>query len=311
MKNRPLSATVASNVPAPVLPARAAHRGLLATIFDYVDLTKPRLNLLVVVTSAGGFYLASNGTRPLLTMVAASIGTALVACGAAVLNQVLERDTDALMERTRMRPLPSSRVTPGDATIFGNVLAGAGLALLYSAANLLAVLLALATILIYLLIYTPMKRRSPLATFVGAVPGALPALIGWTAAAGRPSAGGWALFAIVFLWQIPHFMAIAWMFRDDYRRAGFPMLAVIDPTGSRAGREALVWTAALLPVSVSPTFVGISGTAYAWFAGVLGAALLSLAIRFSSTRSDASARALFFGSITYLPLLWAAMMLDR
>ena len=311
MKNRPLSATVASNVPAPVLPARAAHRGLLTTIFDYVDLTKPRLNLLVVVTSAGGFYLASNGTRPLLTMVAASIGTALVACGAAVLNQVLERDTDALMERTRMRPLPSSRVAPGDAMIFGIVLAGAGLALLYSAANLLAVLLALATILIYLLIYTPMKRRSPLATFVGAVPGALPALIGWTAAAGRPSAGGWALFAIVFLWQIPHFMAIAWMFRDDYRRAGFPMLAVIDPTGSRAGREALVWTAALLPVSVSPTFVGISGTAYAWFAGVLGAALLSLAIRFSSTRSDASARALFFGSITYLPLLWAAMMLDR
>lgn len=311
MKNRPLSASVASNVPAPVLPARAAHRGLLTTIFDYVDLTKPRLNLLVVVTSAGGFYLASNGTRPLLTMVAASIGTALVACGAAVLNQVLERDTDALMERTRMRPLPSSRVTPGDATIFGNVLAGAGLALLYSAANLLAVLLALATILIYLLIYTPMKRRSPLATFVGAVPGALPALIGWTAAAGRPSAGGWALFAIVFLWQIPHFMAIAWMFRDDYRRAGFPMLAVIDPTGSRAGREALVWTAALLPVSVSPMFVGISGTAYAWLAGVLGAALLSLAIRFNSTRSDASARALFFGSITYLPLLWAAMMLDR
>jgi len=311
VKNRPLSATVASNVPAPVLPARAAHRGLLTTIFDYVDLTKPRLNLLVVVTSAGGFYLASNGTRPLLTMVAASIGTALVACGAAVLNQVLERDTDALMERTRMRPLPSSRVAPGDAMIFGIVLAGAGLALLYSAANLLAVLLALATILIYLLIYTPMKRRSPLATFVGAVPGALPALIGWTAAAGRPSAGGWALFAIVFLWQIPHFMAIAWMFRDDYRRAGFPMLAVIDPTGSRAGREALVWAAALLPVSLSPTFVGISGTVYAWLAGVLGAALLSLAIRFSSTRSDASARALFFGSITYLPLLWAAMMLDR
>ena len=280
-------------------------------MFDYVELTKPRLNLLVVVTSAGGFYLASSGTRPLLTMIAASIGTALVACGAAVLNQVLERDTDALMERTRMRPLPSARVAPDDARIFGIVLAGAGLALLYSAANLLAVLLALATILIYLLIYTPMKRRSPLATFVGAVPGALPALIGWTAAAGTPSAGGWALFAIVFLWQIPHFMAIAWMFRDDYRRAGFPMLSVLDPTGSRAGREAIVWTAALLPVSVSPTLVGISGTAYAWVAGVLGIALLALAIRFASTRADASARALFFGSITYLPLLWVAMMLDR
>ena len=311
MKNRPLSASVASNVPAPALRDHAAHRGALAAILDYVDLTKPRLNLLVVVTSAGGFYLASSGTRPLLTMIAASIGTALVACGAAVLNQVLERDTDALMERTRMRPLPAGRVAADDARIFGIALAGAGLALLYSAANLLAVLLALATILIYLLIYTPMKRRSPLATFVGAVPGALPALIGWTAAAGTASAGGWALFAIVFLWQIPHFMAIAWMFRDDYRRAGFPMLSVIDPTGSRAGREALVWTAALLPVSVSPSLVGISGTAYAWVAGALGIALLALAIRFASTRADASARALFFGSITYLPLLWAAMMLDR
>jgi heme o synthase len=311
VKNRPLSASVASNVPATALPDHSAHRGALAAILDYVDLTKPRLNLLVVVTSAGGFYLASNGAHSMLTMIAASIGTALVACGAAVLNQVLERDTDALMDRTRMRPLPAARVAPDEATIFGIGLAGAGLALLYSAANLLAVLLALATILIYLLIYTPMKRRSPLATFVGAVPGALPALIGWTAAAGTPAAGGWALFAIVFLWQIPHFMAIAWMFRDDYRRAGFPMLSVIDPTGSRAGREAIVWTAALLPVSVSPTFVGISGTAYAWIAGVLGVALLSLAIRFASTRSDASARALFFGSITYLPLLWAAMMLDR
>jgi len=311
VKNRPLSASVASNVPTPALGDHAAHRGALAAVFDYIDLTKPRLNLLVVVTSAGGFYLASSGTRPMLTMIAASIGTALVACGAAVLNQVLERDTDALMERTRMRPLPAGRVAADDATIFGIALAGAGLALLYSAANLLAVLLALATILIYLLIYTPMKRRSPLATFVGAVPGALPALIGWTAAAGTASAGGWALFAIVFLWQIPHFMAIAWMFRDDYRRAGFPMLSVVDPTGSRAGREAVVWAAALLPVSVTPTLVGISGTAYAWVAGVLGMALLALAIRFASTRTDASARVLFFGSITYLPLLWAAMMLDR
>jgi heme o synthase len=311
VKNRPLSAGVASNVPAAAIHADTSRRGMLAAIRDYVDLTKPRLNLLVVVTSAGGFYLASNGTKPLLTMIAASIGTALVACGAAVLNQVLERDTDALMERTRMRPLPSGRVTPDDATIFGIALGAAGLGLLYSWANLLAVLLALATILIYLLIYTPLKRRSPLATFVGAVPGALPALIGWTAAIGTPSAGGWALFAIVFLWQVPHFMAIAWMFRDDYHRAGFPMLSVIDPTGRRAGREAVLWTAALVPVSFTPTIVGISGEIYAWLAGVLGIVLLALAIRFRSTRSDASARALFFGSITYLPLLWAAMMLAR
>lgn len=311
MKNRPLSAGVASNVPAAAIRDQAGNRGALAAVLDYVDLTKPRLNLLVVVTSAGGFYLASNGTPPMLTMVAASLGTALVACGAAVLNQVLERDTDALMERTKMRPLPAGRVTPDDATIFGIALSAAGLALLYSAAHLLAVLLALATILIYLVIYTPMKRSSPLSTLVGALPGALPALIGWTAATGRPSAGGWALFAIVFLWQVPHFMAIAWMFRDDYRRARFPTLSVIDPTGRRAGRQALIWTAALVPASFTPTLVGISGSAFASVAAVLGIVLLALAIRFASSRSDASARALFFGSITYLPLLWAAMMLDR
>jgi heme o synthase len=310
VKDRPVGAGVATGLQTPAIGDRASNRRVLGTIFDLVELTKPRLNLLVVITSAGGFYLASNGTRPLLTMIAASIGTALVACGAAVLNQVLERDTDALMERTRMRPLPAGRVTPDDATIFGIALALAGLALLYSV-NLTAVLLALATILTYLLIYTPMKRRSPLATFVGAVPGALPSLIGWTAALGRPSAGGWALFAIVFLWQIPHFMAIAWMFRDDYRRAGFPMLSVIDPGGWRAGREAVIWTIVLVPASLAPALLGIAGAAYAWLAAVLGVALLVLAVRFAATRSDSSARALFFGSITYLPLLWTAMMLDR
>lgn len=311
MKNRPLGAGVATGVPTPAINDVAGNRRALSGILDFVDLTKPRLNLLVVVTSAGGFYLASSGTRPLLTMIAASIGTALVACGAAVLNQVLERDTDALMERTRMRPLPAGRVTSSDAAIFGFALGAAGLALLFSAANLLAVLIALATIVIYLLIYTPLKRRSPLATLVGAVPGALPALIGWTAALGKPSAGGWALFAIVFLWQIPHFMAIAWMFRDDYRRAGFPMLSVVDPEGRRVGREAVVWAAALVPVSLTPVLAGISGAAYGWLAAVLSIALLVLAIRFAATRSDASARTLFFGSITYLPLLWAAMMLDH
>ncbi len=310
MKDRSVGASVAAGVSQPGIRHHVGRRPLSA-VLDFVDLTKPRLNLLVVVTSAGGFYLASNGAEPLLRMIVASIGTALVACGAAALNQVLERDTDALMERTRMRPLPSRRVTADEATIFGISLGAAGLALLYSAANLLAVLLAFATILIYLLIYTPMKRRSPLATFVGAVPGALPALIGWTAALGSPSVGGWILFAIVFLWQIPHFMAIAWMFRDDYKRAGFPMWSVIDPGGRRAGLEGLVCTIALMPVSLAPAFVGISGAAYLWIAAVLGAGLLVLAIRFAVTRSDTSARALFFGSITYLPLLWAAMMLVR
>jgi protoheme IX farnesyltransferase len=164
---------------------------------------------------------------------------------------------------------------------------------------------------VYLLIYTPMKRRSSAATLVGAVPGALPPLIGWAAAHGAVTVGGWTLFAIVFLWQIPHFMAIAWMYRDDYRSAGFPMLPVIEPDGRRTGRQALLFAAALLPVSLAPTFVGLSGWSYFWIAAALSTALFGLSVRFAATRSDVSARWLFFGSITYLPLIWAAMILNH
>ena len=185
-------------------------------------------------------------------MAQAVAGTALVAGGAAVLNQVYERDTDALMRRTRARPLPDGRVPPADARIFGLALAVGGLALLAARANCLAAALAVATLVVYLIVYTPMKRRSPLSTLVGAVPGALPPLIGWTASHGSLSLGGAALFAIVFLWQIPHFMAIAWMYRDDYGKAGFPMLPVIEPDGRRAGRQAVLYAAALLPVSLVP-----------------------------------------------------------
>src|SRR5882672_6167128 len=257
---------------------------------DYLALTKPRLNFLVVATSAAGYYLGATGTPAVLPMAHAVAGTALVAGGAAVLNQVSERDADALMRRTRMRPLPDGRLPLADARIFGLVLAGAGLALLAVRANLAAASLALATLAIYLLVYTPLKRRSPMATLVGAVPGALPPLIGWTASHGSLSRGGLALFAIVFLWQIPHFMAIAWMYRDDYRQAGFPMLPVIEPDGRRAGRQAVVYAAALLPVSLFPTFVGVAGWPYFWIAVPLGFAMLWLSIRFASTRSEESAR---------------------
>jgi protoheme IX farnesyltransferase len=298
------------NAPA-VAPISLAAPRRGTKLADYLELTKPRLNLLVVVTSAGGFYLASPDAPSLVGMAAASVGTALVAGGAAVLNQVAERDTDALMDRTRSRPLPSDRVSPDDARSFGVVLAAAGIALLGAATSVLAAVLALATIIIYLALYTPLKRRSPLATLVGAIPGALPALIGWTAARGVPSIGGWVLFAIVFFWQIPHFMAIAWMYRDDYRKARFPMLPVIEPEGRRAGRQAVLYSAALVPVSVAPTIVGVAGFIYLGFAIVLGVMLLGLAIRFYSQRSDQAARHLFFGSITYLPLIWAAMMIDH
>ncbi|HZR23098.1 MAG TPA: heme o synthase [Vicinamibacterales bacterium] len=278
---------------------------------DYLALTKPRLNFLVVASSAAGYYLGAPAVIDLSSMVQAVIGTALVAGGAAALNQVAERDTDGLMRRTRMRPLPDGRITPADARIFGFILSVAGLALLMARSNVLAALLALATLAVYLAIYTPMKRRTSLATLLGAVPGALPPVIGWTAAHGSIDRGGAALFALVFLWQIPHFMAIAWLYRDDYGLAGFPMLPVIDPHGRRAARQAVFYAAMLIPVSVLPSLVGIAGSIYLWTAIVLGLGLAWLAIRFLQTRSDASARALFFGSITYLPLIWIVMVVNK
>jgi protoheme IX farnesyltransferase len=291
--------------------ATASRADSWHTLADYVALTKPRLNVLVVATSAAGYYLGAPGAIGLSAMAAAVAGTALVAAGAAALNQVYERDTDALMRRTRMRPLPDGRVAPSDARLFGVLLSAAGVALLGALVNLPATALALATLVIYLIVYTPMKRRSPMATLVGAIPGALPPLIGWVASHGTLSTGGAALFLIVFLWQIPHFMAIAWLYRDDYRKAGFPMLPVIEPDGRRTGRQAVAYAAALVPASLVPAFVGLSGPVYAAVALVLGAALLWLAIRFAATRSDRSARWLFFSSIAYLPLIWIVMMADK
>jgi protoheme IX farnesyltransferase len=281
------------------------------TLADFFSLTKPRLNLLVVATSAAGYYLGAPGVPEPGPMLQAVAGTALVAAGAAVLNQVFERDTDALMRRTRGRALPDGRVLPRDARMFGIVVSVAGLALLAAQRHLIAAVLALATLIVYLAIYTPLKRRTSLATLVGAVPGALPPLIGWTASHGSITFGGAALFAIVFLWQIPHFMAIAWMYRDDYAKAGFPMLPVIDPAGQRAARQAVLYAAALIPVSAVPTLAGVSGTVYLSIAMGLGIGLLGLSLRFAGSRTDQSARWLFFGSITYLPILWIAMIANR
>jgi len=278
---------------------------------DYLDLTKPRLNSLVVASSAAAYYLGAQTAIDPWRMAEAVAGTALVAAGSAVLNQVYERDTDRLMRRTRMRPLPDGRVSPFDAALYGIALSFAGLALLATRANTLSAILALITLMLYLAIYTPMKRTSALATLVGAVPGALPPLIGWTAARGSIDVGGAALFAILFLWQIPHFMAIAWLYRDDYGIAGFPMLPVIEPDGRRAGRQALLYSVALLPVSLVPAVAGIAGWAYFIIAAVLGIGLALLAMKFASVRSDQSARRLFFGSIVYLPLIWVAMIADK
>jgi heme o synthase len=294
---------------APV-PLTAGRRSA-AVLADYVALTKPRLNVLVVATSAAGYYLGSPARPAALPLSLAVIGTALVAAGSAALNQVLERDTDAMMRRTRLRPLPDGRMAAEDARLFGFGLSALGILLLTTTANALSALLALTTLVVYVAIYTPMKRRSELATLVGAIPGALPPLIGWAAGHGSLSSGGWALFAIVFLWQIPHFMAISWLYRDDYAKAGFPMLPVIDPEGRSAGRQALIYAWALLPVSLVPSVLGMTGAVYFWLALALSTAMVWLSWRFAASRTERAARMLFTFSIVYLPTLWVVMIANH
>jgi protoheme IX farnesyltransferase len=282
-----------------------------ARLVDFVAITKPRLNVLVIATSAAGFYLASGAPIETAGLALTIAGTALVAGGASGINQVLERDVDARMERTCLRPLPDGRLQRGDALAFAAALSAAGLILLAATANVMAAAVALATLLTYAFVYTPLKRRTPLATVVGAVPGALPPLIGWAAVRGSLAPEAWTLFAIVFLWQMPHFLAIAWMYREDYARAGFPMLPVIEPDGLSTGRQAVLYAAVLVPASLMPTVVGLAGALYLWAALALGTLLFVLAVAFARTRSLAAARWLFLGSITYLPLAWAVMIADR
>ena len=278
---------------------------------DYVALAKPRLNLLVVASAFAGYFMGGGDTTRLLTLLWMLAGTGLVAGGASAFNQFIERDADALMRRTRSRPLPDGRVPAADALAFAAVLSVAGLAILALAVNGLSALVALATLVSYAVVYTPLKRHTSFSTVIGAIPGALPPVIGWTAAAASLSQGAWVLFGIVFLWQLPHFLAIAWMYREDYARAGFPMLPVIEPDGRSTARQAVAYTAALLPLALAPTLVGMSGTVYFAGALLLTLAFLGMSIRFASTRSVLDARRLFFSSILYLPLLWLLMMADR
>ena len=278
---------------------------------DYVTLTKPRLNLLVVMTTCVAYYVGRRAGAPLAEFVHTVAGTTLVAAGASALNQVWERDTDKLMRRTRRRPLPGERLKTTPAIAFGVALTVAGVAELWAFVNPLSALVAFVTMLTYVIWYTPLKLRSSLSTIVGAIPGALPALIGWAAAANALSLPGWALFAIVFFWQMPHFLAIAWMHRDDYARAGMPLLPVLEPDGGSTGRQAVLYAAATIPVSLLPTAVGLAGPRFLAAALVLGAIVLWLAFEFAATRSHAAARRLFFATIIYLPLLWVVLVLDH
>jgi protoheme IX farnesyltransferase len=278
---------------------------------DYVTLAKPRLNMLVVATTLAGYYMAVPAGRGWLLLVHTLVGTALVASGASAFNQLLEIEQDGKMRRTRARPLPSGRLLPVHARSFGIVLSLAGLVQLAWGVNLLAAAVAGVTLLTYTVFYTPLKRRTSLATVVGGIPGALPPMIGWAAVRNNLSIEAWILFGIVFLWQMPHFLAIAWMYREDYSRAGFPLLPVVEPDGASTGRQAVIYAAALLPLSLAPTATGMAGVVYLAGAAVLGVLFLGLAVRFASLRTTPAARRLFFGSIIYLPLLWILMVLNR
>jgi heme o synthase len=288
-----------------------AVAGTRSRAADFVTLTKPRLNLLVLVTTLGGLYLASPGGVPTALLVHTLLGTALVAGGAAALNQVWERETDRLMRRTSGRPVPQGRLGINEGTWFGVLLTSAGLIELTFGANAAAAAVALVTSASYVLVYTPLKTRTSLATLVGAVPGALPPVIGWAAATGDISLPAFVLFGIVFFWQMPHFLAIAWMHRDDYARAGIPLLPVLEPDGRRTGQQALLYAAALWPVSLLPALVGLADAPYSIVATILGFMFIGLSALFARERSIASARRLFLFSITYLPLLWGALVADR
>ena len=293
-------------------PAAAGAEARPAVLMaDLVELAKPRINLMVMLTTGIGLLLAAGGTPPLGLALAVLAGTGLVAAGGSALNHHWERQTDRLMERTANRPLPAGRMHPDVALGYGLTLSAAGLLLLALAANLLTSLLGLLALIGYVLVYTPLKRITSLATVVGAVPGAIPPMMGWTAASGSLDAGAWALFGILFFWQLPHFLAIAWICREDYERAGMPVFTVGDTGGVRTGRQMVLWVATLLPVSMVPALLGLAGAAYLVGALVLGLALLAVSLGFLRRHSGAAARRMLLASVVYLPAVLVILVIDR
>ena len=280
-------------------------------IADFLELTKPRVSLMVLVTTFVGYYLGSDSAPGYSRLVATLIGTALASGGTLALNQFLERRSDALMERTRRRPLPDGRIQPAEALVFGVAVAAAGLLVLAFAVNSVSALVTAAIVASYLFVYTPLKQKSSLCGIIGAVPGALPPVIGWTAARGEFDVGAWVLFAILFLWQIPHTLAIASLYRDDFSRAGIRFLPIVEPDGRSTGRQIIEHCLALLAVSLLPTLIGIAGALYFIAALALGSGLLAYGIGLAATRTPAAARRLLFASLIYLPALLVVMALDR
>jgi len=278
---------------------------------DFAELVKARLTALVLLTTAVGFYLGQRGPINVGALLNAFLGTAAAAAGAAALNQWWEWQLDALMLRTKSRPVPAGRMRPVSALAVGAVLALGGVIYLWVRCNPLSAVLAAVTVAVYLFAYTPLKRVSTFNTLVGAVPGALPPMIGWAAARNNLEAGAWSLFVIVFLWQLPHFFAIAWMYRDDYARAGFQMVASEDPTGERSASQSVFFCILLLVLAGLPGFVGVVNFIYIPVQLALGGVFVAVSMRFLRTRLKSDARLLFLTSIIYLPLLLAALVLTK
>jgi len=299
-------------VPAVNRPVRAVPRaGVLSALRPYWDLTKPGITRLVLVTTAVGFYLGAPGRLDIVLLVNVLFGAALAASGANALNQYVERNADALMRRTVTRPLPAGRIGAVEALVFAIAVSFIGLVHLFFLVNALTCAVVTASLASYVLVYTPLKRRTWWATLVGAVPGALPALAGWTAATNAIGAGGLVLFAIIFVWQMPHFFALGWMYREDYARGGFRMLSSLDPAGSRTAWLTVLYTVALLPVSLLPTLFGLTGWTYGAGAMVLGAIFLGFGVSLLADRARGHAHRVFVASILYLPALLALMVADK
>jgi len=276
----------------------------------YLELTKPRITWLILMSTAIGYYFGHSGPWNWALLLHCLLGTALIASGTATLNQWYERDADARMRRTASRPIPSGRIAPRNALWFGIALLAAGELELALGVNALTAWLGLFTVASYLLLYTPLKQKTWWSTTVGALPGAMPPLIGFAAARGQLTAESWALFAILFLWQFPHFYSIAWMYREDYSRAGIRMLPVVEPDGRSTARQALAFSLLLIPASLAPGFLSMAGHWYLAAALLLGAVFLRAAVRLYRDRSALNARGVLKASVLYLPLLYIALLLD-
>lgn len=290
---------------------RQRNSSTSTSILDaYAELIKPRIVTMVLVTTAIGFFLGGDGFQLWIRLLLTLIGTGLAAGGAAALNNYLERDSDQYMPRTRNRVLPTGRIEAAHVLAFGIVLVLSGVSLLACFVNLLSAFLVLLTAFLYVLVYTPLKKLTWLNTPIGAIPGALPPMVGWAASAGELGAGAWILFAILFVWQHPHFYSIAWLYRDDYRQAGFKMLSVVDPTGRRVFRQAILFSLVLIPVSMSLTWLDITGSFYMFGAVVAGAGMLASSVMLWNSRTALSARRVLLASVFYLPALLVLIVVD-